>query len=153
MVHKRRQGLTVLEVVVGIFIVCALFLPLSHLLVTGAKTTQYSEDYLQALTIGRSQIEMIRNAAKVDKYAVEKLITKFCVSPGFSDFTVHDKFRVHTEVDPQAYFADIPGVSLGSGAPSGLDASLVRVAVRVEWEISGEPRHLDLEAYVDRAYY
>lgn len=144
-----RRGFSLLEVVVGVFILGVLFMPLSQTFVTGAKVTQYSEDYLRAVTVARSQIEMLRHAAKINKYAMERLVTAHAAAGGFKPFTVDGKYQVSMQVDPQFSVAEVPDLQ---GVPGGTDAVLLRVKVRVDWNVAGDPRHLELEALVDRAY-
>ena len=140
-----------MEVLVGCFIAVVIFVPLSQLLLTGATTAQYSEDYLRALTIAKGQIELFKHAAKINKYAVDKLITAHAAQGGFKDFEVDGIYKVSTEVDPQFHLSELDGLQCGS-SPLSLDASLVHVKVRVDWKISGEDRDLLVEAFIDRAY-
>jgi len=145
----QRQGFTVLEVLVGVVIAVVLFLPLSDMLVTGATAVQYTEDYLRALTIAKGQIEMLRHAVQINKYAVDHLLTDYIAKGGFQPFVVDGVYHVTLEVDPQFSSSDLrQDVELPATT-----SRLVHVRARVDWQIAGPPRKLELAAFIDREYY
>ncbi len=137
----RRQAVTLVEILVAVAMLGVLFIPVFDLFRSGAATAQYTEDRLRAFLIAQQQVETIKHACQVDKYAMEKLVGEYFSNGNPRKFRVEDRYDVTLFVDPS-----FPVEA------EGRKALVCFVRVDVDWILSGEPRHVELEALVDRAY-
>ena len=141
MAQYKRTALSLVEVLVAVAILAVVFVPVFNLFMQGVTATKYTEDRLRAFSIAKRQIEAIRHANNINRTSHEKLTKAFVSSPGFAPYTVDNRYKVTTTVDPE--------FSVDEG---GASAVVTYVEVKVEWQISGDDRELVLETYLDKKY-
>ena len=139
--RDRRRALSLVEILVAVAIVAAVFIPVFRLFMAGVEATKYTEDRLRAFSIAKRQIEAIKHANTINRTSHDLLVRTFVDSPGFAPYVVDERYRVLTHVDPAFTVQE-----------NGVDAEVTYVRVRVEWELQGVERNLELETYIDRAY-
>ena len=138
---RRNNALSLVEVLVAVAIVAVVFVPVFNLFMQGVTATKYTEDRQRAFSIAKRQIESIRHANKIDRKSHSLVTADFVNSPGFIPYTVDNRYKVTTVIDPDFEVSE-----------NGVQAKLSSVEVKVEWEITGSERSLVLETYIDRAY-
>jgi prepilin-type N-terminal cleavage/methylation domain-containing protein len=138
---RTRRGLSLVEILVAVAIVAAVFIPVFRLFMAGVEATKYTEDRLRAFAIAKRQIEAIKHANTINRTSHDLLVRAYGTAPGFSPYTVDGRYRVLTHVDPAFEVSE-----------NGVTAEVTFVRVRVEWELQGVERNLELETFVDRAY-
>lgn len=136
-----RKGLNLVEILVAMAVVGALFLPIFTLLRSGVRTTKYTEDRLRALTIAQQQIQTIRHAVSINRESLDRVVRTYLENGGFESFPVEGRYQVYTEIEPDFV------VRHGSQ-----EAYVTKAVVLVEWELSGKYRSLILETLLDRTY-
>lgn len=136
-----RAGFNLIEVLVAVGILAAVFVPVFGVFRSGVRTTKYTEDRLRALTIAQQQIEAIRHGATINRRSLEMVVREHLASNGFEKYTVDGRYEVTTEVDPDWVVEE-----------GGTEAHVVRVRVLVSWKMGKDARTLSLVTYLDRAY-
>ncbi len=136
-----RRGFNLIEVLVAIAILAAVFVPVFSLFQSGVRTTKYTEDRLRALHIALQQIETLRHAATINRKSLDMVVREHLVAGGFRTFAVDERYQVTTSVDPDFEVRE-----------GSLRASVCKVKVTVDWKLADDPRQLVLETWVDRAY-
>lgn len=141
MTRSVREGLSLVEVLVAVAIVATVFIPVFNLFMAGVEATKYTEDRLRAFSIAKRQIEAVRHAESINRLSHEQVTAAFVASPGFQPYTVDDRYRVVTVVDPSFLVEE-----------NGRQARVTYVKVQVDWVIMGDERSLVLDTYLDRTY-
>lgn len=136
-----RRGVNLIEVLVASAILAAVFLPVFGVFRSGVRTTKYTEDRLRALTIAQEQIQALRHAATINRLSADLVVRAYQLQTGFPSYTVDERYKVTTEVDPD-YLVE----------QGGQEATVMHVRVRIDWTLVDQPRSLELETLLDRAY-
>lgn len=136
-----HAGVTLVEMLVALAILGAVFVPVFSVFRSGVETTRYTEDRLRAFLIAQEQIEILKHACTINKYSVEKLVGEYFKAGTPKRFTVENRYNVTLAVDP-AFEVEAEGKK----------ALVCHVKVEVDWELSGESRHVELESLIDRVY-
>ena len=142
MAKKSARALSLVEVLVAIAILAAVFLPVFNLFMQGVTATKYTEDRLRAFSIAKRQIETVKHANFINRSSHEGLLKDFVYSTGFQPYVVDGRYKVSTTVDPEFTVSQ-----------NGVDAVVTYVEVKVDWEISGAQREVVLETFLDRKYH
>jgi len=139
---RNRRALSLVEILVAIAILAVVFIPVFRLFMAGVEATKYTEDRLRAFSVAKRQLEAIKHANTINRTSHEHLLSAFVLAPSFVPYTVDNRYKVLTHVDPTFNVTE-----------NGATANLVYVRVRVEWQLQGVERTLELETYVDRTYH
>lgn len=138
---RTRSAVTLVEMLVALGILGVVFLPVFELFRSGAQTQRYTEDRLRAFLIAQQQIEILKHACTINKYGMERLVGEFFKTGNPRKFVVEQRYHVTLGVDPDFKVA-----------AEGRTAKVCHVKAEVDWELSGEARHVELEALIDRVY-
>lgn len=138
-----RAGFNLIEVLIALAILAAVFVPVFSLFQSGVRATKSSEDRMRALNVALQQIEAVRHAASINKESLEQVVVQHLVDNGgqFPVYTVDERYTVETEVDPDFQVDE-----------GGVQATVTRVKVIVTWKLNKDDRRLALETFLDRAY-
>ncbi|MBI4866738.1 MAG: prepilin-type N-terminal cleavage/methylation domain-containing protein [Candidatus Wallbacteria bacterium] len=136
-----RSAVTLVEVLVALAILAAVFIPAFELFRSGASTARYTEDRLRAFLIAQQQIEILKHAATINKYSMERLVGELFKGTNPRTFVVESRYTVTLSADTNFQVE-----------AEGKKALLCHVKCEVDWQHADEPRHVELEALLDRVY-
>ncbi|MBI3891914.1 MAG: prepilin-type N-terminal cleavage/methylation domain-containing protein [Candidatus Wallbacteria bacterium] len=138
---RKFRGVTLVEILVALAILAAVFIPAFELFRSGASTARYTEDRLRAFLIAQQQIEILKHACTINKYSTDKLVGELFKGGNPRRFVVEGRYHVALAADTNFQVE-----------AEGKKAVVCNVKCEVDWEANGEARHVELEALIDRVY-